>query len=116
MSQARTIADESNKLWQPVTGSREEWFRCHGVPCDQWHRTEEKLSQLKALARVNEIAFDGQVRIVIVQEQSSYREVVDVVNLLFLEGDCESLPAEAQLRTDTEICTVYHDINFNIVK
>ena len=37
----------------------------------------------------NDVAFDGQVSIVIVQEQSSYREVVDVVNVLFWEGDCE---------------------------
>ncbi|KAK2191475.1 hypothetical protein NP493_53g21035 [Ridgeia piscesae] len=45
--QARSVG---SKLWQPENGTREEWVRCHGTPCEQWQRAERKLAKLKTLA------------------------------------------------------------------
>ncbi|KAI0225942.1 Zinc metalloproteinase nas-36 [Lamellibrachia satsuma] len=57
-TQARRISVESRQLWRPETGTRGEWLRCQGVPCDQWNRTQHKLAQLKAYALADEHAFD----------------------------------------------------------
>ena len=49
-SQAKANTQKSSQLWQPDHGTRDEWLRCHGVPCKQWDRTKRKLIQLKMLA------------------------------------------------------------------
>ena len=59
MYQARSLApepDEERELWQPPEGSREEWFRCHGFPCDKWERTQTKLRRLRHMALVTPAA------------------------------------------------------------
>ena len=57
--QARSVG---SKLWQPENGTREEWVRCHGIPCEQWQRAERKLAMLKTLALDDRKGADYPVR------------------------------------------------------
>lgn len=52
-SQARSLLnhEELHGVWQPSDGDREEWMRCHGFPCDQWERTQDKVKRLKYMAQ-----------------------------------------------------------------
>ena len=57
--QARSVG---SKLWQPENGTREQWMRCRGIPCEQWQRAERKLAKLKTLALDDRKAADYPVR------------------------------------------------------
>ena len=45
-----TTSSPTAGQWQPSTMSREEWYDCHGMNCDDYTRTLNKVLQLKVLA------------------------------------------------------------------
>ena len=50
INQFQAFPTPESQLWQPEGDvTRQEWMACNGMPCDQFHRTQEKMRQILQL-------------------------------------------------------------------
>ena len=58
-----TDDDNSQHLatWTPDVGSAENWYKCHGMPCDKWRRMKYKMKVLKVIDSLTSEAEKQQV-------------------------------------------------------